>query len=648
MKDFPEHNLQIKKEQIWHGGHSGGNRKYLKAGLLSMVYENGNIRHISLGSHEIIRMIYMAVRNNEWLTIDPVISDEELNIGPDYFTIKYNSLYSFRDVSYSARFYIEGRPDNSVSFKFKGEALGTFEKNRIGICVLHPIKELAGKDCLIEKPDTELKISQFPSLISPHQPFTDISLMHWNVSGISCRLDFFGDVFETEDQRNWTDASYKTYSTPLRVPYPATVKKGDQQQQKIVLRIKGVPKAFSLRIRKNKITIDSGKTTNMPRIGIGRSTRPQPLSDNEITILKKLEFDHYRTDLYLFSKHWKSTADEAAVEAERLGYPLELALFFNDNATEQAVEFINWAEKLKPLVSVINLFHQETAITPDRLTDALSPLFMDSFPGAMIGCGTNANFAQLNRERPNPCSNDLICYSIHPQEHASDNTTITENLEAQGHTVESARSFVSKGLWISPVNLRRRFNANSEKYENPYTGNSCPPQVDSRIMSLFGAGWTAGSMKYLFRTGISGVTYYETAGERGIIQGDFPSRWPDEFPSSKGMIFPVFFVFSFVLQSKSFRVVESTCSNVLNVDVLALTDGECIKLILMNFTQEIQEVSIGGFSGKFIFKELNSVTYPFAAFDPDWLEHEKGKTIVAGKKIAIEPFSVNFLEEIRI
>ena len=31
-----------------------------------------------------------------------------------------------------------------------------------------------------------------------------------------------GDVFEMEDQRNWTDASFKTYCTPLRQPFPAT------------------------------------------------------------------------------------------------------------------------------------------------------------------------------------------------------------------------------------------------------------------------------------------------------------------------------------------------------------------------------------------------------------------------------------------
>ena len=50
---------------------------------------------------------------------------------------------------------------------------------------------------------------------------------------MEAHLYFEGDVFETEDQRNWTDASYKTYSTPLDQPYPAKVTKGTALFQRI-------------------------------------------------------------------------------------------------------------------------------------------------------------------------------------------------------------------------------------------------------------------------------------------------------------------------------------------------------------------------------------------------------------------------------
>ncbi len=69
-------------------------------------------------------------------------------------------------------------------------------------------------------------LSRFPEEISPHQPFRDIRAMHWKITdSMEAHLYFEGDVFETEDQRNWTDASYKTYSTPLDQPYPAKVSK---------------------------------------------------------------------------------------------------------------------------------------------------------------------------------------------------------------------------------------------------------------------------------------------------------------------------------------------------------------------------------------------------------------------------------------
>ena len=37
-----------------------------------------------------------------------------------------------------------------------------------------------------------------------------------------------GDVFETEDQRNWTDASFKTYCPPLRLPFPRPFEDGEE------------------------------------------------------------------------------------------------------------------------------------------------------------------------------------------------------------------------------------------------------------------------------------------------------------------------------------------------------------------------------------------------------------------------------------
>jgi hypothetical protein len=122
------------KEIILHGGHPWPNHLRLKAGNLSMNYETGNLRYISAGGTEILRMIYFAVRDKEWLTIKPEISDETYEINDDSFKIKYKSGFRSGEIDFQANFIIEGNSDNTLTFSFEGEALSSFMKNRIGLC----------------------------------------------------------------------------------------------------------------------------------------------------------------------------------------------------------------------------------------------------------------------------------------------------------------------------------------------------------------------------------------------------------------------------------------------------------------------------------------------------------------------------------
>ena len=60
--------------------------------------------------------------------------------------------------------------------------------------------------------------------MSPHQPFLDIrAIRHEIAPGRALEVRFEGEWFEMEDQRNWSDASFKTYSTPLSRALPAPI-----------------------------------------------------------------------------------------------------------------------------------------------------------------------------------------------------------------------------------------------------------------------------------------------------------------------------------------------------------------------------------------------------------------------------------------
>ena len=617
----------------------------LRAGNLNMIFRDGALRYIFAGPDELILMIYAAVRDRNWITVIPVISDEEYDIKSDSFRIKYTGSYFSHEIDFTACFEMKGNQDNSLVLTMEGIVNRSFLKNRIGFCILHPIESCAGNNCIIEHSDGSSEQLFFPEEISPHQVFRDIKSMVWLTNRTHCRIDFEGDIFETEDQRNWTDASFKTYSTPLSIPFPVALEKGTRIYQCVRFRAEGSFDMAKNRVDKTMVKLFPEKIFRLPSVGICQSDRSSPLDKNEIKILRTLRFDHYRVDLHLCGNSWQAKAEQAYNESIDLGYPLEFALFVDDNAREQITNFISWYSNRKPSVISILLFHKSYPSTPDQMAREVIPLLRKIDPDIKTGTGTNANFAQLNRNRPGETGNDFICYSIQPQEHASDNSTLVENLKAQEYSVKSARGFSgNKGITISPVTLKRRFNASTTFIELPWSGPDMPPQVDSRLMSLFGACWTAGSLKYLCEAGADNITFHYTTGERGIIQGKSDSQWPSHFPTVKGMIFPVYYVFRYLLDHKDLKIIKSISSKPLIIDCLSLTDGKQALIMLVNFTGYLQSVKLESCSGLFRIRTLSTDSFGKAASDYLWTGIEGEKIFRSKETFKLEPYSINFLE----
>jgi hypothetical protein len=273
------------------------------------------------------------------------------------------------------------------------------------------------------------------------------------------------------------------------------------------------------------------------------------------------------------------------------------------------------------------------------------PLLRKVNPGVEIATGTNANYAELNRNRPEDTNNDSICFPVHPQEHLSDNVTLVENLKAQEYVILSARKLAGrKRVTVSPVTIQRRFNANNTFVELPWQSKEIPPQIDARQMSLFGACWTAISIKYLGETGADSITYYETIGERGIIQGNNDPLWPDQFKSVKGMIFPVYHVLRFILANKNLVGIKSISSNPLIADCVVLSDKKQVRLCLVNFTDSQQPISLDCCAGLFRVRTLSSVNYYNAASDQRWNGTENERTIKSQDTFDLEPYTLNFSE----
>ena len=566
----------------------------LRAGPLSLIYVAGDLRTITLGDREILRRVYVALRDHNWGTAPAMLSNVQMDIRSDSFRITYDAENKQGSIDFAWKAVILGEADGTITFSLDGAARSTFLRNRIGLCVLHPIRECAGQACVIEKTTGIREQSAFPYHISPHQPFLDVrAITHEIAPGVQAEVRFEGDVFETEDQRNWTDTSYKTYSTPLSLPLPVEIPAGTCVKQSVALRLKGygsAPIAQDARLTLSVGTLPAGP---LPRLGLGIASHGQPLSTVEVARLKALNLAHLRLDLTLSRPDAAATLRKVTAEANAVGAPLQIALFLSDTADADLEKLVGLLQEIRPSVCAWLVFHVAEKSTAERWVTLARQYLAGYDPAAKIGAGSNANFTEVNRGRPPVKALDLVSYSLNPQVHAFDNASLVENLAGQGWTVKSARQFSGDlPIVVTPVTLKPRFNPNAAGTLAERVPGSLPPQVDARQMSLLGAGWTLGSLKHLAESGAYSVTYFETTGWRGVMETEDGSPEPEWFRSLPGSVFPLYHVLADVGEWAVSEVVPVASSDGLKAEGLALRKHGKLRILVANLSREPQRMTV--------------------------------------------------------
>ena len=143
----------------------------------------------------------------------------------------------------------------------------------------------------------------------------------------SVTIAFDGDLFEVEDQRNWTDASYKTYGTPLRLPYPVEVTPDDRITQIVTISVTGTPPRAASDTTPADLTIDFNQQIGLPAIGFG-SGRKVIEDDRTISRLAALAPSHILADLDLSHEadQWRRRLANAAANAKSIRAALDLSV----------------------------------------------------------------------------------------------------------------------------------------------------------------------------------------------------------------------------------------------------------------------------------------------------------------------------------
>jgi len=548
-----------------------------QGGRWSVELRDDELADLRLDGRIVLRSIRAVVRDRNWdtatlviddlreshvLAVDPSIADPAAAVSGQTDTLLELAVHTEGlDAHFDGTVHVEASSD-TITVTAELVSRTEFLTNRVGLVVLHPPQN-AGSPLTVLHSDGSDEQTRFPLEISPHQPVFDIAGLDWTADGVELEVRFDGDVFEMEDQRNWTDASYKTYSRPLGLPYPYRIAAGETVRQSIRVRGRDVgesspdvapatpavpphaagpqaelgPPAEPLETR-----LVLAPAALFPTIALGASTAPDPTVQPADTAtpatrppapLGAAVF----VELDLATPNWRA----ALARATTSRLPLDVRLVPDPDHTG---ELTAAAEALRghPIARVATFepdgeaAHVSDAPVVAALRAALDGAGVDA---PVVG-GARSHFTELNREQHRlPDDLDGVTFSVTPLFHSLRTEQLVESIAMQRLVAEQGvRIAAGAPVHIGPVSLRPRFNnvattppprPTRDDLSEGY-GPELLDTVDPRQSAPELAAWTIASAAALAVPGVASLTYFEEWGPRGIR-----SAADDEFPVARAL-----------------------------------------------------------------------------------------------------------------
>ncbi|EHH08342.1 D-apionate lactonase [Mesorhizobium amorphae] len=504
----------------------------LSAGALSADFVNGNLRTIRHGGAEVLRAIAYIVRDRDWGTYEPELTELVIDQRADAFSVSYAARCTGPDGSrLGFRATITSSADGELVFDVSALPESDFETNRCGFCILHPIAGLAGSPVTVEHTDGSVVDTKLPLLIDPWQPFKDIRAITHQVrpgAAAECRME--GDIFEMEDQRNWSDASYKTYVRPLALPWPYKLPAGETNRQTITLRITGDGKAPAVATTSEPVRVALGEPgAALPEIGV--VIYPENV-EATLAILPLLTLLGPRQLLF----HYDPTrghgfealrAFARLAEAYKSGTTLECVVACDGDLDAELSGIAGMVRRagLRLDAIAVSPSVDRQSTPPGSVWPPCPPLenvyaaARRAFPDIRLGGGMFSYFTELNRKRVPAGQLDFITHCTCPIVHAADDLSIMQSLEALPFITQSARSIVgAKPYRIGPSTIAMRQNPyGGATKDNPDGQRIAMANRDPRHAGQFAAAWAIGYAARVASAGLEMLTPSSFAGPFGLL-----------------------------------------------------------------------------------------------------------------------------------
>ena len=626
--------------------------RLLVAGPLSAELDAGNLRYIRHDGREAIRAISYVVRDQFWGTFNPEIRNLEVEETGGRFTVTYSASCGGDGQRFDYRARITGNADGTLRFEGVGTPVTDFLTNRTGFVVLHGVEGISGNPVEVAEVDGRVVETRFPEVIDPVQPIMNIrALTHEVAPGLKVTCTMLGDTFEMEDQRNWTDASYKTYVRPLGLPHPFILTAGETIEQAVELSFEGTapPRMDAGGDGTPEVTVAVGaQIGRVPPIAMGlewQSTDAAMARREQLTGLVPGYVSCYFDARHAGPEAMRGFRDIADALDWQLALEAVVPDLDNPGEALRSIAAMAGAAGARFGSVAVSPAGDLDFVIPGAVFDDMSPYdrlyaaARDAFPGCAIGGGNFMYFTELNRKPPPFEGLDFVTHPTCAIVHAADDRSVTETIETLPYIIHSVRSlFDGKPYCLGPVGIGTRTSPfGGPPAPNPHSGRVAMCRNDPRQRGLLGAAWHLGVAARAAEGGVTALILGAPTGDHGLVHhpGETPQPWFDEH----GGRFPAWHVMRGMYAASGRPRRATGVSMPREVQALAFETDADLEVWLANLTGEERRVRLdvsGGESMRVAI--LDEDSFVACAGDPGALDSVESS--INGNRLELRPHAV--------
>jgi D-apionolactonase len=470
------------------------------------------IKHGSLGplyaaGREIVRRIFVTVRDRNWQEVAP--QRWETKVEAERRIVTVSAWHHSELVDFEWQGTLELGTDNcSVRFAFEGVTRRDMDVCRLGLIVLHPPETMIGSRIAARSEHAGQSLI-VPAQLSPQpivngvpgaltEPFSQLGIERADFGLLDLRFE--GDLFELEDQRNWGDASFKSYCTPLRMGFPRAVKAGTRVAHRVDIRFEPANRDLA-RAQISSTANVAARVAEFPKIGCewakslalpgGDATQP-PYHHYFIAATDESCSENLRSLLTLSPR----AKIEIGVDAQdQRALPSQQLSLIREHIARIARVLVYGPGSGLPSAWALESWRRAV----EEVTSSQVPVL----------AATRGYYVEYNRSVPLAAPTQGIAFPLTATVHSDEAGTIVENVATIGDMADTARQLIRPAeIAITPLALYYP--------STPSQSNFPPPLV---------LPWLAATTIHAALAGVTSITLahdlLEVVLDVGANHGDF-------------------------------------------------------------------------------------------------------------------------------